>query len=379
MTLAEILEAIWRQPNRQMTWGRVPQERIVGQRREEPFNSGQDYVIVRLASMFLRDARVLWLKYSPLLHATVGTTGRTGTRTETAVIGPAQFADLASAPADRTVILRQRLAGPVVWRGGDLKIDTGLFAVSRDQAASALLTAIGQLAGLGMPGTKQTVELATIVKGGVESVLALQGTKPIIGVRETLVDQGSAGVGEQAGPCVLVGIAAPQNDIKIEEIWVKDGRLYTGTSAQDLHSYEKHDHILISVERGPPREDWRGLPPFPTHEAAFTSALAVEANAIDSAKEKVNAAFRAFDTDLSAAEELTDPDKERIRGQVIAELRRRIGMITDPLGLSKEERRSVGEIARRLADPTVFDFLDVGDIPNERAAPLKKGALPFEP
>src|SRR5215470_17440703 len=65
---------------------------------------------------------VLWLKLSPLAHATVTLAGRATARTETAVIGPAQFGDLAAAPADRSITLNQRLAGPVVWRGGDLAV-----------------------------------------------------------------------------------------------------------------------------------------------------------------------------------------------------------------------------------------------------------------
>src|SRR5260370_30117962 len=102
-----------------MAWGRFPAEHVIGGRRPAPFDPNKDYVIVRLGSMFLKDSRVLWLKLSPLAHAVVTMAGRASPRAESAIIGPAQFGDLATASAYRTMILIQRLAGPTVGRGGD--------------------------------------------------------------------------------------------------------------------------------------------------------------------------------------------------------------------------------------------------------------------
>src|SRR5262245_47106171 len=109
-SLLEVLDAIWRTPNRQMAWGRIPAKQVVGTKTPTPFTANDDYVVVKLASMFLKNSRVLWLKLSPLAHAAVTLAGRVAPRSETAVIGPAQFGDLAAAPADRSVILNQRLA-----------------------------------------------------------------------------------------------------------------------------------------------------------------------------------------------------------------------------------------------------------------------------
>lgn len=378
MNIGEILEGIFRSPGRQMAWGRIPANQITGQRQPAPFEAEQDYVIVRLGSMFLRDSRVLWLKFAPLAHATVSAAGRTAKRTESAVVGPAQFGDLATAPANRSVVLNQRLSGPTVWRGGDLAIDAGLFAVSRDEAAVALLTTVGQLAGLGVPGATQTVEVANIVKSGVESILGLQGTRPILGVREALKDHRVAGEGEAAGPCLLAGIAAPANEVDFKQLWVKDGRLHIGPSADQLRVYEARDHLLIAVERGAPREDWRGLPSLLPHEDAFKAALSDSPGASGTVQERANAAFRAFDADLIAEEELTEPDKDRIRGQVIADLQARIRRLVDPLGLGQPETRSVGGIDREMGEPRDFDFLKIGDMAAKPSAPAEAGALPFE-
>src|SRR5262245_53193889 len=138
-SLVEILDRIWHTPNRPMAWDRIPANRVVGMKAPAPFVANDDYVIVRLSSMFLKNSRVLWLKLSPLAHASVTLNGRTTPRTDTSVIGPVHFGDLAAAPADRSIVLTQRVAGPAVWRGGDLSVAAGLFAVPKDQAVSALL------------------------------------------------------------------------------------------------------------------------------------------------------------------------------------------------------------------------------------------------
>jgi hypothetical protein len=100
-SISDILEKIWREPNRKMVWGRIPAKQVVGARAPAAFVPKNDYVVVRLSSMFLRDSRVLWLKLSPLAHATVTLVGRAAPRTETAVIGPAQFGDGAGRPFNR--------------------------------------------------------------------------------------------------------------------------------------------------------------------------------------------------------------------------------------------------------------------------------------
>jgi hypothetical protein len=376
-SLSDLLDAIWHTPNRQMAWGRIPARQVLGTKAPTAFAPNDDYVVVRLGSMFLKDSRVLWLKLSPLAHAIVTQAGRTMSRTETAVIGPVQFGDLASAPADRTMVLNQRLAGPAVWRGGDLVIAAGLFAVPKDQAASTLLETVGQLSALGIPGLKQGIEIAGIVKAGVEGLIGLKGTKPVLGVKDALGDPATAPSGTEAAPCVLAGMAAPAAEVDFARLWIREGRLWSGGSADALTPYERHDHLLVVIERGPPRQDWRGLPTLTPHEAAFDAVLRATGLTKEAAEAQLNEAFAPFDADLSAEPELTDSDKDRVRGEVIAELKKRVARKYSGLfGTPEVETRSVGGIPR-MVTPEGFDFLDVGDGGPEGARPVPHGTRPF--
>ena len=373
-SLSNLLDAIRREPNRQMAWDRIASNHIIGTKTPTPFDVNNDYVVVKLASMFLKNSRVLWLKLSPLAHAAITMTGRTGPQEQTAIIGPAQFGDLAAAPADRTIVLHQRLAGPTVWRGGDLQVSAGLFAVPKDEAAGALLDTLGQLSGLAIPGLEEGVKIARVVKSGIEGIIGLKGTQPVLGVKVGLGDPTVTAVGSEAAPCILAAIAAPATDVKFESLWVRDGRLMEGPSPDALSVYERNDFLLVAIEKGPPRQDYRGLRSLAPHEGAFNTILRKPDILRPDAEAELNAAFHNFDQDLSTESELTEPDKNRIRGEIIADLKDRIvRKFGGPFG---PEQRSVGGIQRRV-DPEGFNFLDVGDRGAEFAKPAEPGALPF--
>lgn len=377
-TLIGILDAIWHAPNRPMAWGRIRSNHVVGA-DAAPFNANDDYLIVRLASMFLRNSRVLWLKLSPLAHATVSLPGQTAVHAETSVVGPAQFGDLSTAPVDRSIILNQKLAGPAVWRGGDLQIAAGLFAVPKDEAAGTLLDTLGQLSALAIPGLKASVEIARVVKGGVEGLIGLSGTKAVLGVKIALADPAIAAPGSEAAPCVLAAIAAPAASVNFDRLWVVEGRLWKGDSADALSPYEQYDHLIVTIERGPARQDWRGLPTLTPHEPSFDSILRTPALPKDTAVIKLNEAFVLFDVDLTAEPDLTDPDKARIRGEVIADLKARLSRkYGQPITLERTSpyMRSVGGI-RREVDLEGFSFLDVGDVGPEKSKPIEPGTRPF--
>lgn len=370
MSFLDLLQNVLRTKNTQMAWGAIPDGHVIGERRAENFTPNDDYLIVRLSSMFLGESRRLWLKLSPLSHSTVELNGQRERQTHSAVIGPAQFDDLATAAADRNVILGQRLCGPVVWRGGDLDIAAGLFAVPKDQAAVALLSTLGDLSALGIPGLDQAKEIATIVKKGVEGLIGLDGTKPVLAANVSLKQA-------DAKPMVLVGIAAPQTEIDFSTLWIKGGRLCTGASAAALRPFESHDHLIIAIERGPMRQDWRGLPSLSEPEKAFHEVFADAGLEVDDAKKKLNEAFRVFDAALQAEEGLTEPDKKRIRGEVIATLKDWIAQIDNPLGFGVQARRAAVQKDGSTVDLTDFDFLAVEPRHLEAARPAEAGTLPF--
>ena len=110
------------------------------------------------------------------------------------------------------------------------------------------------------------------------------------------------------------------------------------------------------------------------HEAAFDVVLREAGLSRPQAEQRLSDGFVDFDADLSAEDELTNRDKDRIRGEVAAELRRRVDRKYG--GLFGTETRSVGGIVR-ATDPDGFDFLDVADAQLGTFVPIRAGARLF--
>lgn len=195
-------------------------------------------------------------------------------------------------------------------------------------------------------------------------------------MKDALGDPATAVDGTEAAPCLLAAIAAPAAEVNFDRLWVREGRLWEGASVDALRIYERYDHLLVTIERGPARQDWRGLPQLVSHEAALDSVLRAANFTKDAAEARLNDLFAAFDSDLTNESELTESDKDRIRGEVIAEMQRRIERKYAGPFSGAVEKRSIGGIAR-IVDSEGFNFLDVGDSELEGAKPASAGERPF--
>src|SRR6266567_4699644 len=134
--------ALFRQEGQRLFWQRLADNRVLGRLSGEPIRADEAYVAVRLAGMYLGSSRVLWRKFSPLVHAFVGY-GNGGT--QHAVAGPGQLQDLGEANLDRVMVLNVRLIGPVPYKGGELTLLAGLYSIPRGDAAAALWSTLSAL------------------------------------------------------------------------------------------------------------------------------------------------------------------------------------------------------------------------------------------
>src|SRR5262249_12281364 len=155
------------------SWARIPRDRAWKTSPSgelEPADKGvlikpdEAYFVVRLKEMYLVTARKLWRKLYPMLHGFI----RSQAREESAVAGPGQLRDLGDGNLDRMTNLNYRLAGPTAYKGGDLRVTVGLYAVPGADTARALVDTVGTIAALGGFALGQSVELASAIKTGVE-------------------------------------------------------------------------------------------------------------------------------------------------------------------------------------------------------------------
>lgn len=341
------IEQIFTKKGKQLFWKRLPADRIHPAPAKDAFVPEEAYLIVRLNEMYLARTRLLWRKFYPMVH------GFTSWGMEDhAVAGPGQLKDLGDANLDRIVNLNHRLAGPLPYRGQDITVLVGLYAVPGQDAARALISNVGALAALGGLPLAGAQQIAEVVKQGVEGVLGLDETRLQLGIRDTFYPN------NPLAPGYLVGIAAEQRDIDEDSLWLSNGRLVSGVDPIAGKPYTAHDYMVLELERRETYEDWPSLPDLAEVEAKFSAVMADSGSTIEEQRERLGAIWPVFTESLRNSDYLVKADRERIALSVEQDLLLRLKAREQ--GHPFETRSWAGGPAEHKA-PEDYDFLDVAD------------------
>ena len=349
-------------------WQWIPASNVLDEQlrpvpAEPPFAPRQDYVVLRLAEMYLRTIRVLWRERYPVVHAFVAHGDSSAPRSITTIAGPGQLKDLGAPNLDRLIGLSYRLAGPFVYDGRDLELLAGLYAVPARDAARPLIDILSQLGGL-VPGLAQAESLAGLLKTGVEGLLGLEDTQLTLGVRDVLRPAGAGG--REARPGFVVAVNAPQARLVPEQLWIKAGRLYQGENPLVAHPFDSHDMMLFELHRGSSRAlAFATLPALADHVKQFDAIL--RDAPVEELPQRINPAYRAFEVSLRGIDDLTDPDKAAIRSLVANDLKSRVDAIR--AGGLIEMRDAAGRLAP--SSPRSFSARDIPEPPEGLPLPAR--------
>jgi len=255
MTLREVLLAT----GQHRFWQRLADEHVDEGVAMPMRGADEAYVSLRLGEMYLARSRKLWRKYHPLLN---GLLDHRGNRHQV-IADASRFPPFATDQLDRVAVLKHRLAGPVPYAGDDLTLAVALLSVPGADAAQALLATLTDLAALPAlaTGLDSALKVARAVEQGVDRLLALDQVQLQLGILDTW----AAGEGFRAG--FYVGIAADENAIDGDRLWVQDGRLRHGEDPVTARAYGAHDYMVVQVEASEHRTGWPllgDLAPFDT-------------------------------------------------------------------------------------------------------------------
>ena len=78
---------------------------------------------------------------------------------------------------------------------------------------------------------------------GLEALLGLESTKPIIGMRDEI----DPDAGDLFEPCYWLLVDLPKEQFREERLWVKDGHLLYGESKENLTDFHRADYVLFSL------------------------------------------------------------------------------------------------------------------------------------
>lgn len=355
--------------SKQLYWAALPESNVVEGAKPSPIAKNEAYFIVRMKEMYVAYSRKLWRKLYPMLHSFV----EHGKYQENAVAGPGQLRELGNSHLDRIINLNYRLAGPTPFTGEDLSILAGLYSVPGKDAAKALMDTVASVASLGGIALGSAVQIAQTVKSGVESILELDGSQLMLGIRDTV----NAGKALKSG--YYLGVGAAAEEVDTNTLWLRDGRLVQGADPMAAQPYQNHDYMVLEIERRDTRDDWPSLPGISDYQDQFAAIMADSQIAVPGKRKRFKDLWPGFQQVLASSRFLTVPDRENIAHSVSQDLKKRLDAMENA---NPFETRSWGEARARTIPPTQFDFIDVADY-TDRSNPASvrqaKEALTLNP
>jgi hypothetical protein len=341
MTMVDTFKNLFSSNARQLIWTRVEDvDRNLGP-PVEPF---EGYYSVRVAEMFVRDARVLWRKYLPMVNCVV----TRGTIEQASLIGPMQIKQFGEAALDNVMVLNQPLSGPVVHTDEEFGLTVGLMSVLSQDLGQVMLDTASSVSSIMMLDIGAAAKLAPVFKSAVEGILGLKDVRLQVGIMERFAQPGNP-----LKPALYVGIAAPKADVKLSEIRYFDGTLKIGPDRRSAVDFREFDFMVVLIESRTNRPDWASLPELFGFDAQFSKAL-LEKTHEDRLK-SLKPIQDAFINAVQGSANLSNPDKKWLPKMMTTQLQQRL----DQLKAGAFELKGA---EKKMKRPYEFDFLDLPEI-----------------
>lgn len=271
----------------------------------ETIEADKSYLNIFLRSMRVVDVRRGLKKFYGTVHSFISFPHIYNQKAEFHVLTtPKQLKDINAKKIDRIIQLNHRLLGPVPYRGGDVRIELGLFSIkSVDLADSFLQVLEGMTTAAGVSFIKQAMPFAGPLTEGVNLLLgAKDDTILEIGLSTTFIEPKTG---------YFVVMRAPKSEIDLTSIRVdKDYRLIdkTGNPITD------YPYMVFCIETSTEREAWFEIPEIATAHKNVKDA--VRAGNVNVAQE----AFTIFKRTTLTSPDLLINDAHKLVQEVGTEL-----------------------------------------------------------
>ncbi|MFO7540177.1 MAG: hypothetical protein R6X32_19215 [Chloroflexota bacterium] len=274
-----------------------------------PLVTEESYLRLRLSRMFLKNRRELFKTHYPVVNALMRFAGLDGEVEVNFIVQP-QLPGNGQGSLTDIVTLNQTLLGPVLYRGGDLKLMVGLYAAPAEDWAQRFIKVAEGVSQLALNAPLATaISMAGIIKASVENSLGSDGLDLKLGLDKELTQN------DWLTPGHLVMIAAPDNSVNPGSLTVEQGELRTA----DGSVYTDHDYIVVAIEVSSQRSDWQAL----GYGSLWQKLLKTAAEADDI--QTVKDSYTTFSGAILASSDLSWSD----RSAIVATAQQRIKAIRD--------------------------------------------------
>jgi hypothetical protein len=167
-----------------------------------------------------------------------------------AVISPAALRDLDINHLDRVVSINHRLLGPVPYRGGDLKLEVGLFSIKAVDLAGPFLSVLEDLASTaGVSFFSAACPFVQPLQRGINLLMGIQGDNVLeVGLTRTF-DKPETGQ--------FLVMRAPKGTVDLSSNLLDEDYRLIDRQGRPISEYP---YMVLSIEATAEREDWFQIP-----------------------------------------------------------------------------------------------------------------------
>jgi hypothetical protein len=284
-TLAERCQEIWNRvkasPTEQPSRITIPAGHVESSAAPSAdFQPNEHYFQVRVNELYLTNSRQWFSTYDPMVFVVSEFTYDKRVEVVPFVVGPAMMEQYGTKIPEGMIFSNTRVAGLHPYRGGRLSLSVVLCRVRRTDYPRRLLGVIESAADALDFSTALSsyVKVAGAVVDGVEALLGLGDTDPLIGLRNEF----DPDAGDALRPTFFALFNAPNVDPN--SLWVRDNKLYKGASLAASQPYRDTDFVLYSVVQTPERSDETTLPFYPLWERVLQLSTQPDENSWKRAK-----------------------------------------------------------------------------------------------
>jgi len=265
---------------------------------------------VKMAQMFLKDKVKLLQSWYPAVHSLIQCSfgGRT--------IDLPNVADTSRLLVQQTgtgdIVAKNFMFAPLLpFKGGQVRLIAGLFAIKGQNQAKEFITIMGGFAKLlAVPQISAVLDIAAPLAEGVQTLVGGGGLH--LGYHNSWV--GAGGAGTVLSPGYFAVIRSTDAALRNRLLVVND-ELYEGASLADpaRKPFEAADFMLLHVEMRETRDDWNELASISKPYTAAIDALG------DQDEARADAQVRLALTAALKADELTKADRRRVVDSIKAD------------------------------------------------------------
>jgi hypothetical protein len=206
-----------------------------------PFRANEHYFVVRVHQAHLADPRKWFVRYDPMLLAVTEYNAEGTQQREPFLVGPSTFqTDGHPTPAGMNFTdVRATEVRP--YRGGTVSVTMVLYQNKVSDVVRKLLSIAERCVAL--PGLSETagpyVKYAEAGLDALESVLGLDDTVPLLGALHGFDSLDGFGPGWY--------VLCQSGALALDQLWVRENRLYLGPDPEHLTPADGGDFVLFSL------------------------------------------------------------------------------------------------------------------------------------